>query len=140
RECGARAAAAVARRETPMNCQQIALVLDNRDIRRLEAGEHAAVHTHLAACGDCERAWRTHSRLVARAIAPMPPAVPARLWRALRAVRMAERAPRRFGGRALTIGLLMAAAAAAAIFGMRSPDPAQWASENASGVSWSAPV
>lgn len=123
-----------------MNCQQIALVLDNRDIRRLEAGEHAAVHTHLAACGDCARAWRAHSRLVARAIAPMPPAVPDRLWRALRAARMAERAPRRFGGRALTIGLLMAGAAAAAIFGMRSPDPAQWASENASGVSWSAPV
>ena len=103
-----------------MNCQDIARMLDEREVDGLSATEQADVQAHLVICRDCARDWRIHARLSAAAI----PAVPAEL--------RAQYAPQVGGGagpgarrhsRLIVVGAVVAVAAAAAMLVLRMNGP-----------------
>ncbi len=108
-----------------MNCQDISLAMDDRDIGASGEPERRDFDAHLATCPDCARDWEIHTRLAAT---PTPP-LPADL---LSRIRMSSPVPAKVGGRRTSSGLviigavvvLAAAAAMLAVHSMRTPAPA----------------
>ena len=95
-----------------MKCEDILLLLDDRDIRRLTAVERKSAEAHLDGCAECALAWRVHERLLARAVPEMSSALPQRVWQSLH--RSAARSPsRRLFGRTALLGFVLVGAAAA---------------------------
>lgn len=67
-----------------MNCHDILLILDTRDIRRLTSTEKQSVESHLQDCAECASEWRTHQRVLgSRAALEMANDLPARIWSSL---------------------------------------------------------
>jgi hypothetical protein len=95
-----------------MNCQDVARLLDEKEVDGLLAAGHSELQAHLATCADCAREWRIFIQLAGEDV----PAVPAEM-RALYAAQPGldadARARRR--SRFVVIGTLFAVAAAAAM-------------------------
>lgn len=107
-----------------MNCQDIARILDERDIDGLSAGEWSRVQTYLDSCQDCARDWQVHARLRDQLV----PAVPAELRASFASVTGSGAPDVRRRGRFIAIGALAAVAAAAAMVSVqmnRSPSDAE---------------
>ena len=66
-----------------MNCQDIADLMDERDIGKLSASERDNVAAHLATCADCAGDWHAFERLHSRPPADMRADFPERLWLSL---------------------------------------------------------
>lgn len=95
-----------------MNCEDVALLLDDADTGLLTAEQRRSIEMHLAACADCARDWSLHTRLVARRI----PAVPPGLLLQCRAIASSGTQParaRRVRGPLVLFGAVALAAAAA---------------------------
>lgn len=105
-----------------MNCQDIALILDDGDVANLDAAALRAVEGHLQGCPTCATDWKLHLRLVRKALPP----VPAGLAAACRTLVTGASPHRTLRVRRLVVvGGLALAAAAALWIGMRnSPAPA----------------
>lgn len=102
-----------------MNCQELALVLDEQEVHQLPAAAREAAEAHLAVCQVCTRDHEVHQRLAALSI---PTLSAARLagWRTLgmSGAVVGERR-QRARNRYIAAGALAVAAAAAAVLGMR---------------------
>src|SRR5690606_10785407 len=61
--------------EWSMNCQDIGLMLDDTDIRQLDAVRRHAVQAHLATCSSCAESWNAHLRLLRITIPAVPEAL-----------------------------------------------------------------
>lgn len=104
-----------------MNCDDIALLLDDGDLGTLEEAARGAVAKHLAACPDCAREWRSFGDFSAIA----QPAVPAGLvarCRAMASPIAAESRRRNPRSRLILGGAVLAIAAAAATLALRGRD------------------
>ena len=55
-----------------MNCQDIALILDDGDVANLDAATTRAVDAHLHACPACAADWKLHLRLARKVLPPVP--------------------------------------------------------------------
>lgn len=55
-----------------MNCQDLALILDDQGFDALDAGARSMAMAHLESCADCRRDRELHARLVARRVPPLP--------------------------------------------------------------------
>ena len=66
-----------------MNCEQIAAILDDRDVTALTGLEHSSIAAHLETCASCRADWRAHARLVAKGIPALPDELPATIWQAI---------------------------------------------------------
>lgn len=97
-----------------MKCQDISLILDDRDARALAPAERHAVDAHLAICPDCARDWQVHTGLVAALVPAVPAELPGRI-RAMLAAQPARTRDWRWPARVLLMGGLFAAGAAAAL-------------------------
>jgi hypothetical protein len=106
-----------------MNCNDIALLLDDGDTGRLEAGVRRDLEAHLALCADCARDWRLHERLVARRVAPMPAGL-VEACRALVTAAVQRGRGTRARNRLLVIGTVAMAAAAAVLVAYLKGDAA----------------
>lgn len=102
-----------------MNCQDMARILDDRDIGSLAASEQRDVRAHLETCPDCARDWRIHAELSAEAIPP----VPAELRAHFAALGEGGRHQGARRGRLIVVGGLLAVAAAAAMLAVRKDEP-----------------
>lgn len=101
-----------------MNCQDIALILDDGDVTHLDAATVRAVDAHLHGCPACAAEWKVHLRLAHKVL----PAVPAGMAAACRAlVTGAEPVRTRRMRGLVVIGGLALAAAAALWVGLRTP-------------------
>jgi hypothetical protein len=100
-----------------MNCQDIALILDDSDVANLDAATTRAVDAHLHACPACAADWKLHLRLAHKVLPP----VPAGLAAACRT--LATGAPSRTHPvrRLVVVGGMALAAAAALWIGLRNP-------------------
>lgn len=93
-----------------MNCQDIARILDERDVDDLLAREQSDVQAHLATCRDCARDWQIQAQLADARIPAVPPELRALYSpRVEGVVGLAARRRSRF----IIVGSLAAAAAAA---------------------------
>jgi len=103
-----------------MNCQDIALLLDDHEVDDLLAAKQPAVREHLSACGECARDWQIQVQLSNAAIPEVPAALRARF--AIRAAGVAQpgKRPR---GRFVVIGTCIALAAAASILALQMKEP-----------------
>lgn len=98
-----------------MNCQQLALVLDECELHELPGDERAAAREHLDSCAECASDHDMHLRVAALPIAPLGEDRIA-AWRALASPEaMAARVPSRGPRRLMLAGTLVAAVAAAAL-------------------------
>jgi hypothetical protein len=94
-----------------MNCQDISLAMDDRDIGALNEAQRREFDAHLEACPDCARDWDLHVRLAATRTPAMPTNLQSRIemsW----PVRGGA-AGRRTSRRLVVIGSVVLAAAAA---------------------------
>src|SRR5690606_25744742 len=111
--CGAgRAELAGPRGETPMNCEDIALFMDDRDVNGLDQAQSKLVHAHLEKCAQCAAEWDAYARVLAAPLDAMRP----ELRRDVRQAVVESVAAGRGRGRYLRpmlLGLLVAGAAAA---------------------------
>src|SRR5690606_929686 len=98
----------------PMNCRDIALLLDDADIRKLTSAERTAVGAHLAGCSACADAWQAHEALCSYRIPAMRSELPARIRQRLRLAPTPTRS-RRLPGRPILVGAFLLAGAAAAM-------------------------
>lgn len=96
-----------------MNCQETALLLDDRDIRRLNAAALEAVQSHLSSCAECSAVWDAHARVLAKAVPAMRRELAQSVWRSLQAAGPVAGSSRRRYVRPTLLGLVLAAAAAA---------------------------
>lgn len=55
-----------------MNCSDLALILDDGDIRTLGGTARSDIDAHVAACPGCLQHWMVHARLVARRLPTLP--------------------------------------------------------------------
>lgn len=104
-----------------MNCQDIALILDDGDAANLDAAALRSVEAHLQGCPACAVDWKLHMRLARKVLPP----VPAGLAAACRTL-VTGASPNRTHRvrRLVVVGGLALAAAAAFWVGMRnSPAP-----------------
>jgi hypothetical protein len=104
-----------------MNCQDIAHILDEREVESLLAERRSDVQAHLATCHDCARDWQIHSQLVGVTVPAVPDALRAQFspqWVA------ASRDGRKRRNGLVVIGALVALAAAAATLLVQKSDPA----------------
>jgi hypothetical protein len=106
-----------------MNCQDVAWLLDERDIDALLPVERDGVAAHLATCADCTGDWQAFQRLRAQAPARMPADYPARLWRRLAQARQGASHSRRGGRIFLLSGVLLVGTAAAIVAWQSSFEP-----------------
>jgi hypothetical protein len=95
-----------------MNCQDIALLLDDRDVRDLGHAEREHVDEHLRTCAECAAAWDAHARVLETPVAAMRSEFPRDVWHTL-AQSVAGKSARPRFVRPTLIGLVLAAAAAA---------------------------
>jgi hypothetical protein len=101
-----------------MNCQDIALILDDGDAAHLDAATVRAVDAHLHACPACAADWKLHLRLAHKVL----PLVPAGLAAACRTLVTGPATSRPHRARRLVVIAGMALAAAAALWiGLRNP-------------------
>jgi hypothetical protein len=95
-----------------MNCQDIALLLDDRDVRDLGHAEREHVDEHLRTCAECAAAWDAHARVLETPVAAMRSEFPRDVWHTLAQSVAGKSARPRFVRPTLS-GLVLAAAAAA---------------------------
>jgi hypothetical protein len=103
-----------------MNCKEVSLALDDRDIGALNETERSQFDEHLATCPDCAHDWELHQRLVAGAVPEMPAGMPTQV-RGM----VAARSPGRTGRtpvRLALLGAVLALSAAATMLVMRNAD------------------
>lgn len=105
-----------------MNCQDIAHLLDEREVEGLLAAEQAGVRAHLATCRDCARDWQIHAQLLEEAI----PAVPVELRARFHAqkTRVVGTSARRYSS-FMIVGTLVTVAAAALILAWQMNRPTE---------------
>jgi hypothetical protein len=96
-----------------MNCQEIARLLDEHDIGRLDSAARAGVASHIKTCAECATDWHAFERLHALTPADMPADYPPRLWREFDQSIPAARRP--LSGRTVLFGGLLLVGAAAAM-------------------------
>ncbi|MEO6078756.1 MAG: HEAT repeat domain-containing protein [Steroidobacteraceae bacterium] len=119
-----------------MNCSDISLFLDDRDIGALDDGLRKAVDTHVAACPDCARDWKLHTRLVSRKL----PALPTGLLNDCSALAISGPAASRSrriwnrGALAAGVAVLVAAAATLMFYGAPGTGSAEVASASSAGT------
>lgn len=101
-----------------MNCQDISLALDDRDIGALNEAQRREFDAHLASCPDCAQDWRIHQRMMATPTPPMPAGLVAQV-RTLAAARHGFRNGRRAPNRLVLLGTVLMVAAAAAVLVMQ---------------------
>ncbi len=101
-----------------MNCQDVSLALDDRDIGALTEAQRREFDAHLASCPDCAHDWDIHRRMVATQAPPMPAALVAQV-RVLVAARSGSSSGRRAPHRLLLLGTVLLVGAAAAMLAMR---------------------
>jgi hypothetical protein len=108
-----------------MNCQDISLAMDDRDIGALNEAQRREFDAHLETCPDCAQDWELHVRLAAT----RTPSLPADL---LNRIESSLPVRGRTGGhhtsrRLVVIGAVVAFAAAAmlALHLMQTPTPAE---------------
>jgi hypothetical protein len=98
-----------------MNCSDINLILDDRNIRALDDELRHAIDAHVAGCPDCSRHWTLHARLVARTL----PSLPADLLADCTALATTEvtsgSGGRKWNRAALAVGAVVLVAAAATL-------------------------
>jgi hypothetical protein len=99
-----------------MNCHDISLLLDTRDIRRLTTTERQSVETHLQDCAECAHDWRTQQRVLGGQVPAMASDLPARIWSSLEPSASTKLTRLRARG-TLLLGSLLLIGAAAAMFG-----------------------
>lgn len=97
-----------------MNCQDLALILDDQGFDALDGGARAMAMAHLESCADCRRDRELHARLVARSVPPMPADLVADC-RALVASSPQAGRSQRARSRFMLIGTVAVVAAAAAM-------------------------
>ena len=98
-----------------MNCQDIARILNERDVGQLTAVERARAEAHLAGCAECAGDWEVHERIGAAEIPAMPRWL--RDWHPGRRASEASTSSRR---RVVVVPLLLLAGATAAMFALVS--------------------
>src|SRR5690606_18729513 len=112
-------------REWNMNCQDIAWILDEADLRSLDSEVRHRVATHLAGCAACARVWGPLVDLAAVPMAAMPPDLAERCASLVAAEHASRGRAARF--RPLIVGAVLAFAAAAAMltshFFIQQPAP-----------------
>ena len=118
-----------------MNCRDIALLLDDADIRKLTSAERTAVGAHLAGCSACADAWQAHEALCSYPIPAMRSELPARIRQRLRLAPTPTRS-RRLPGRPILVGAFLLAGAAAAMVAL---EPWKAADNGEAAASISAP-
>ena len=96
-----------------MNCEDIALLLDDRDIRALDQEQSKRVHAHLHKCAQCAAEWDAHARVLATPLARMRPELERDVWHVVNESAAATKSARRRYVRPTLIGLMLAGAAAA---------------------------
>lgn len=104
-----------------MNCQEIARVLDSRDVNGLSAVERDACDAHAMSCPRCAPTWVVYTRLAAIPVPPMSPEFVARC-EALAMTPGRVTPLRRASSRGVLIGTILVVAAAAAMLSMRLMD------------------
>lgn len=109
-----------------MNCRDISLALDDRDLGALNAAERRELDAHLARCPSCARELEIHEGLVAAPVPRMPVDMPARIRQSL--VARAARDRRRGRHRVVLVSLVVALAAVAMVVDMQRNTPAAVAS------------
>lgn len=95
-----------------MNCEDIALFMDDRDVNGLDQAQSKLVHAHLEKCAQCAAEWDAYARVLAAPLDAMRP----ELRRDVRQAVVESVAAGRGRGRYLRpmlLGLLVAGAAAA---------------------------
>jgi hypothetical protein len=97
-----------------MTCQELASILDERDLDRLPKAERLVAESHLAGCPQCTRDQELHVRLNAL---PIPPLSAERVsgWRAVALAGAGAGGRQRLRTRVIVVGTLVAIAAAAAM-------------------------
>lgn len=107
-----------------MNCQDLALVLDDGDVDRLPAAQRREAEAHLAGCPVCRMEQQIQHRLASVAVPALPPGLTAQCRRRVDAVPI-NAGVRRNSRRILVgVGIVTAAAAAALVFlRVASPPP-----------------
>jgi len=94
-----------------MNCQDISLAMDDRDIGALSEAQRHEFDAHLEICPDCAGDWDLHVRLAATQAPPLPANLQSRIERALP---VRGRVAGHGGSRRLVVISVVAAFAAAA--------------------------
>lgn len=105
-----------------MNCQDIALILDDADIAQLDGTTRRAAMEHLETCAGCSRDWKAQARLAGRNLPPAAPELVAGCRATFVAVPAAQAGSRRFvrGG---TLALVALAAAAMMFWAGQRTEP-----------------
>lgn len=97
-----------------MNCQDIADILDDGNVARLDLAQRRDIEAHLTGCADCARDWRLHGAFAALPDMPVPAGFAGRC-RALVAAAGNQTISRRARSGIVLGGVLVAFAAAAAL-------------------------
>lgn len=106
-----------------MNCHDLASILDEHDLRRLDGPLQRRIAAHLATCTSCAMDWESFARLQQLPDLPMPTAF-ADACRAAVARSATSRPVRRMTNRHVMVAGLIAAAAAAAMLVVKTDPPA----------------
>jgi hypothetical protein len=120
-----------------MNCEDIALILDDADLGKLDREVRLAVEDHLVGCPECDRVWSPHAHLAKSRTPALPPGFADQCA----ALVMTESLPsgkRRAHTRIFVLGCLVAGVAAAGILTMHLSE--RGAAEPIRSVSVAAPV
>jgi len=103
-----------------MNCQDIARLLDEKQVDELLADEQSSARVHLATCRDCARDWQIHAQLSNTVI----PAVPAGLRARFPTQVASGSSPRtHWRSRLVVIGAMVAVATAATMLTLQMGAP-----------------
>lgn len=105
-----------------MNCEDIALLLDDRDVSGLDPEQSKRVQAHLHKCTQCAAEWDVHTRMLATPVAAMRPELRHDIWQALAARAVAKPSRRRYV-RPMLLGLVVAGAGVAAMLVLELSPP-----------------
>jgi hypothetical protein len=106
-----------------MNCQDLALVLDEGDVDRLPDAQRREAEAHLVACPVCRMEQQIQHRLASVAVPALPPELAAQCLKRVDAVPF-KAGVRRNSRRILVgVGFAIAAAAAVVVLQVASPPP-----------------